>query len=106
MRKVRSTAVRRSSGASSSGKAVRMPIMPSSEEVPGHHPEHVAGMLRQLADHRGLEAGVHGAVAAEQVLTRLPILPVGPVPELAPRLGPGLADQVARSLPALRRVGD
>src|SRR5436305_1499791 len=83
----RAAAVRRSSGDSSSGKAVMMPIMASSEEVPGHHPEHVAGMLRQLADDRGFEAGVHGAVAAERILTRLPVLPVGAVPELAPRLG-------------------
>src|SRR5262249_19792316 len=78
----------------------------SAEEVPGDEADHVARALRELAHDRRLEAGVHRAVLAEPVLARLPVLPVCPVPEVGPRGGVRLPDQVAGTLPAERRVGD
>ena len=76
------------------------------KQVPGRHAHHVLRALVEIAHHRRLEARVHRAVLAERVLARLPVLPVGLVPELVPGLVVLLADQVAGALPAQRRAGD
>src|SRR4029079_18924394 len=76
------------------------------KEVPRRHAHHVLRALVQVAHHRSLEARVHRAVLTQRVLARLPVVPVGPVPELVPGLVVLLADQVAGALPAQRRARD
>src|ERR1700726_219189 len=78
----------------------------SSRQVPGCETHHVARVVAGFRDRRRLEAGMHGAVLAEVVLARFPVVPVGAVPELLEGLAELLADQVAGTLPAVRRVGD
>src|SRR6266496_4942077 len=75
-------------------------------QVPSDQPEHVARVLGQLLDDGGFEAGVHRAVGAERILARLPVSPVGLVPELVPGGAVLLADQVAGPLPSVGCVGD
>src|SRR3954454_2978352 len=72
----------------------------SPQEVPGGHTQHVLRVLAKATDRGGLEPRVHGAVLTPSILARLPVRPVGLGPELIPVLGVGLADQVARALPA------
>src|SRR6266568_5038934 len=63
-------------------------------------------MFRQLAHDGRLESRMHGAITTERVLARFPVLPIGSVPELVPRLGVRLADEVTRAFPAFWREGD
>src|SRR6266567_3695883 len=87
-------------------KADSCQLRASARQVPSDKPEHVARVFGQLLDHGRFEAGVHRAVGAERILARLPVGPIGLVPELVPGGAVLLADQVAGSLPAVGRVGD
>src|SRR4051812_35706931 len=75
----------------------------SPEHVPRGQAHQLARLLAHVHHDRGLEAGVHRAVAAERVLARLPVVPVGLAPELEEVLRVLLADEVAGPLPAARR---
>src|SRR5207253_5188691 len=63
-------------------------------------------MLRQFTHDRGFEARVHGAVAAERILPRFPVVPIRSVPEVVERFGVCLADQITRTFPPSWREGD
>src|SRR5262245_60499277 len=73
--------------------------------LPAGHGDDVREALAELAYHRRLEARVHLAVVAARVLAALPVVPVDVAEELLPRAVVLIADQVAGSLPAVRREG-
>src|SRR5262245_5192963 len=71
-----------------------------SQKIPGGHPHQVLGAAPNLADRRGLESRVHGAIGATGVLPRLPVLPVGLFREFLPRMSVLRGGEVAGPLPS------
>src|SRR5580765_803135 len=73
-------------------------------ELPARHRDDVREALAQLPDDRRLEARMHLAVVAAGIFPALPVVPVDAAKEVLPARVVLPLDQVARPLPALRRV--